>query len=499
MDVVLLRRRCLSFLCAIFLLSAVFVSADNIRPAYLDRRGQVILPARYNRNRSYPVFVVVPPTGAEATQVVRLYGLDPQRQETFILILPEGRPTRDEYLPDFMSFVGWYEERLLADIRHVLDTYSADPDRIYLGGYSLGGDLSWALSVRNPELFAGAVIAGSRTSHPVEDEALRTLRDRGFRAGFLIGNREDPLRYRGINVARQRFEAMGVNHLYEEYRGDHVIPPTPLFQNTVLYVTDVASLPEPGPEGRIARRSTAPLVSHTSRDRFALRAYLPVDLDTRGFSVPNDTEVSARIELPWERFYLRSTGTWYTSATSTGERNSRLSQDLLVGFGDGRHFWGVGTGGDWFRDLSDGEAYRNFEILLMHGMRNPWIIPAGTADPERLDSLLILRYLLPRGVGDGPAAEQFFNIRGEYLLRIADLFVVDVGAGSYTIQNRSVEGLSELSDALDHRLEWTAGVGFRMPSPLLWRVGYRGTSERPLPDGDQTLRGTLTVSLEYGF
>jgi pimeloyl-ACP methyl ester carboxylesterase len=482
-----------------FLVSVTVLSADNVRPAYLDRRGEVILPARYNRNRSYPVFVVVPPTGAYASQVVGLYGLDTQRQETFILLLPEGRPTRDEYLPDFMSFVGWYEERLLEDIQHLLENYSADPDRIYLGGYSLGGDLSWALSVRNPELFAGAVIAGSRTSHPVEDEALRTLRDRGFRAGFLIGNREDPLRYRGINVARQRFDSVGVDHIYEEYRGDHVIPPTPLFQNTILYVTDVASLPEPGPAGQIARRSSSPLVSHASRDRFALRAFLPADLDTRGISVPNDTEVSARVELPWERFYLRTTGTWHTSGTSTDERNRRLSQDLLVGFGGGRHFWGVGAGGDWVRDLSDGDAFRNFEVLLMHGMRNPWIVPAGTADPDRLDSLLILRYILPRGISAGPAAEQLFNIRGEYLLRIADLFVIDLGAGSYTVQNSSVEDLKDLSDALDHRLEWTAGLGLRMPSPFLWRVGYRGTSERPLPDGDPALRGTWTVSLEYSY
>ena len=122
------------------------------------------------------MFVVLPPTGLEAARVAQYLGLDPQRQEDFILILPAGRPTRDEYLPDFVTFVEWYEERVLAELDSVLENYSADPERVYLGGYSLGGDLSWALAVRNPERFAGAVVAGSRTSYPVDSATLETLR-----------------------------------------------------------------------------------------------------------------------------------------------------------------------------------------------------------------------------------------------------------------------------------------------------------------------------------
>ncbi|NBF39418.1 MAG: hypothetical protein GVY14_03285, partial [Spirochaetes bacterium] len=95
------------------------------------------------------------------------------------------------------------------ELDSVLENYSADPDRIYLGGYSLGGDLSWALSVRNPELFAGAVIAGSRTSYPVDTATLETLRSRGFRGSFLIGNRDSPARYDGINRSRNAFADTG--------------------------------------------------------------------------------------------------------------------------------------------------------------------------------------------------------------------------------------------------------------------------------------------------
>jgi len=481
------------------LFSSAAIFGQNVRPAWLDQRAEVLLPVGYNRNRKYPVFVVLPPTGARATQVVRRYGLDPQRQKTFILLLPKGAPTRADYLPDFLSFVDWYEQRLLADIDHVLENYSADPNRVYLGGYSLGGDLSWALSVRNPDRFAGAVIGGSRTSHPVEDEDLLVMKQRGFRAGFLMGSRDDPLRYRGINVARQRLEAAGVEHTYKEYPAAHVIPPISLFQDTILYVTDVASLPQPGPAGPAAKSDYSPLVSHTSRDRFALGARLPADIGPGGFSVPNDTTVTGRIEWPFQRLYLRTTAEWGSTETTSDTRNSSLRQDMLVAYGDGRHFWGAGIGGDWIRTITGGSAYRTFDLLLMHGRRNPWIVPAGTADPDRVDSLLVLRYTLPAGIGGGIAPEQLFNLRAEYLLRIGDLFVVDLSAGSYTVQNHPVAAAADLSDALDHRLEWHARVGLRAPSPFLWRVGYQGTREQPLPDGDPSLRGTWTVSLEYSY
>lgn len=40
-----------------------------------------------------------------------------------------------------------------------------DKSRVALGGSSLGGDLSWALSLRNPNLFQGAVTINSRNTY----------------------------------------------------------------------------------------------------------------------------------------------------------------------------------------------------------------------------------------------------------------------------------------------------------------------------------------------
>ncbi|MFP4375255.1 MAG: hypothetical protein ACLFPO_13060, partial [Spirochaetaceae bacterium] len=473
--------------------------ADDVKPVYLERRAEVVLPVGYDRSTEYPVFVVLPPTGLEATRVARYLGLDPQRQEDFILVLPAGRPTREEYLPDFRTFVEWYEERVLAELDSVLENYSADPERVYLGGYSLGGDLSWALSVRNPELFAGAVIAGSRTSYPVDPAALETLRRRGFRGSFLIGTRESPARYDGVNRSRNTFAENGIEHRYREYDGGHVIPPPRLFQDEIAYVTQVSSLPDPTTPAVPSDAARNALFDHTSRDRLALRVALPFDVNADGFSRPSEMEIGLRAEWPWERVYLRSAARYTGSSRTTGDSENVFDQYLLLAGGSGRHMLGAGFGWDWYRGFREGDSFHQYDLIAVHGMRNPWIIPAGRVDPLRLDMLTLLRYRIPRGIGESPAVEQLLNLQVEYLLRIADRVVVDAGAGSYTVQNRPIEELSELSGALDHRLEWSVGAGLRAPSPLLWRASYRGIGERALPDGTRSYRGLWNLTLEFSY
>ncbi len=485
------------------LLPACFPAAEafaaDAKPVYLERRAEVILPVGYNRTSEYPVFVVLPPTGLEAARVAPYLGLAPQRQEDFILVLPAGRPTRDHYLPDFRSFVEWYEERVLTELESVLENYSADPQRVYLGGYSLGGDLSWALSVRNPELFAGAVIAGSRTSYPVDTTTLASLRDSGFRASFLIGDREQLARYDGINRSRDAFADTGIAHQYREYRGAHVIPPPQVFQDEIAYVTQVTTLPDPATPAVPTRTVRTALFDHTSRDRFALRLALPVELSSEGLSLPSEAEIGLRAEWPWERLYLRTAARYSSSRRTTGDSENIFDQYVLVAGGGERHMLGAGLGWDWSRGFREGDSFHRYDLIAVHGMRNPWIIPAGRADPLRMDMLTLLRYRIPRGIGAGPAVEQLLNLQVEYLLRIADRVVLDAGAGSYTVQNRPVETLSELSEASDHRLEWSLGAALRMPSPLLWRVGYRGIGERALPDGERTYRGLWNLTLEFSY
>ncbi|MEL6456377.1 MAG: hypothetical protein AAFQ40_16890, partial [Cyanobacteria bacterium J06623_5] len=64
--------------------------------------------------------------------------------------------------------------------------YNVDPNQMVIGGFSLGGDLSWALSLRNPGLFSGAIVLGSMSTYRDEQNA-RLLADRDFRYFMVMG------------------------------------------------------------------------------------------------------------------------------------------------------------------------------------------------------------------------------------------------------------------------------------------------------------------------
>lgn len=488
------------------------------RPAYMSQAAEIIPPRSYDRNRQYPLFVLLPPTGVHASVVSSNFGVAPGLQDQFVLVLPAGEPTRRQYVPDFPGFVDGYEERLLIEIQRAVSDYAVDPQRIYLAGYSLGGDLSWALAVRNPGVFAGAVIAGSRTSHPVTPAALSRLQERGFRAALLIGDREDPARYRGINYARSLLEQAGVQHRYVEYPGGHVIPPTSTLRGAISWVTGVEPQPSRAPDriaggsapegsgtstgspgAAAARGSAAGPLDYRSMDRLALWAELPAELDRDGLTTPTDTSVGLRIEWPWPSFYLRSELEWAGTEATSALVDRRLRQDLIAAGGN-RHLLGAGLGWDWLREVDGTRVPRSFELLLMHGMRNPWIIPPGTHDPNRVDSLLLLRYRIPRGVGSGALkALQLANLRAEYTLRIADNWVVDAALAAETVRNTIVDTPAEVPGGLDHRLEWELGLAYRSPSPLLWRVGYRGRRERDLGGGDPAVRGFWHAGVSFSY
>ena len=198
------------------------------RQPYLDRPAEVRLPDSYQEGREYPLIVYLPFTGSSAAVFRDRLERDTRLPEA-IALLPAGTPVRDHYLPDFWSFILWYEERLLQDLARVRSRYNVDEDAIVIAGFSLGGDLGWALGIRNPDLFTGAVLAGTRTSYPPNDEALEAMRDSDYRAALVIGRQELRARYDGIRNARGILDAADVSYRYREVDGGHTWGTAPDF------------------------------------------------------------------------------------------------------------------------------------------------------------------------------------------------------------------------------------------------------------------------------
>lgn len=205
------------------------------KAAYLTESAVILEPATHENGKSYPLYIFMPFTGGSARDFYFRFASQLDIEPGYIM-LPAGTPQRDDYLPDFMSYIRWYEEQLLKDIQAYSRDYDIDKSRIYLAGFSLGGDLSWALILRNPSLFAGAIMAGTRTSYPPPAGSLETLKERDFRAVFIIGKNELPARYNGIKYAHTLMQNKNVNSRLKEVQGGHVYGSAPDFITQLKWI-----------------------------------------------------------------------------------------------------------------------------------------------------------------------------------------------------------------------------------------------------------------------
>ena len=215
--------------------------------------SDVVLPPGFNKRRKYPAWIVLPYTGGTSTEMLKNYlgwrkdlnfeqkfrlflqylypNSKVRERKKFVIFLPAGRGgKRDHSSRGFERAMQRYEARARAFLRKYGNALNIDRSKVVIGGHSLGGDMSWALPLRNPRLFAGAIVMGSRASFRKND-SLRILKRRKFRYFFSIGGRDRQVRQAGQAKARYELQRAGVNYAFFKIpRAKHstILPETPL-------------------------------------------------------------------------------------------------------------------------------------------------------------------------------------------------------------------------------------------------------------------------------
>src|SRR5262249_9642914 len=142
----------------------------------------------------------------------------------YVVVLPQGAPSRAEYGRDFNQFTAWFDARITADLARASATLPVDPAQTYVAGFSLGGDLTWALLARHPDTFRGALVLGSRCSATMTAAAAARLRTHGTRVVLGIGYDDDPARVQGLLQAGARLRAARVEATVVRYIAAHEPP-----------------------------------------------------------------------------------------------------------------------------------------------------------------------------------------------------------------------------------------------------------------------------------
>ncbi|MEL6381589.1 MAG: hypothetical protein AAFQ89_03775 [Cyanobacteria bacterium J06626_18] len=130
----------------------------------------VILPAGYDESATYPALILLPWTGGTPADYYRGAFAEQyyaRTEDPFILILPAIRSSRSDYSSSgaWQATIERYENLVSGNLETLIPKYNIDASQVVLGGQSLGGDLSWALGVRNPELVQGVIAIGSQSNY----------------------------------------------------------------------------------------------------------------------------------------------------------------------------------------------------------------------------------------------------------------------------------------------------------------------------------------------
>lgn len=211
------------FFITCLLSNSSFAVQTQPRPDYLDEPVQVKIFGEIKDGEKYPLIIYLPFTTGSAERYFSHVGSS-IGLENYVAIFPQGTPEIKDYLPDFYSYMQWFEKRLMTDLEKILKDYPIDMNQIYINGFSLGGDLSWALIIRHKELFAGALILGSRCSYAPRQKDLKYLKEHKKRIVLLMGNKDLPDRVNGMKNTSKLAEKNGLAFWYLEFEGGHDIP-----------------------------------------------------------------------------------------------------------------------------------------------------------------------------------------------------------------------------------------------------------------------------------
>lgn len=198
--------------------------------------GTLVLPRGYDARggRRYPVVVMLPASNGTAEAMWRAYA-----PADVIVVLSAGLGSPDDYRTneEWARTIARYERQLREDLAVLARSGSADTARVVLAGFSMGGDLAWALALRNPTLVAGAVVMGSRMSYRAQQGDLATLALRNARFFVIMGGMEDRTRLAGAQAALRLLESWGLAHGYREVPGlPHLRPPEEVFREALAFV-----------------------------------------------------------------------------------------------------------------------------------------------------------------------------------------------------------------------------------------------------------------------
>ncbi|RJF87552.1 hypothetical protein D3874_11410 [Oleomonas cavernae] len=202
-----------------------------------DDGTRIVLPPGFSKDRQWPAVVFLPATDGTAPDLYRYYAAQHEQRGGFVAVLPPGSSGASDYSDGerFAETIAQWNDRVVETLTRHEARFAIETGRVALAGFSLGGDLSWALSLSSPQAFCGAVVMGSRCGFRTR-HSLDLLAFRGYRFALLRGADEASARVAGMAAARRLLDEQGIANIFGEVPGEHVRAPPETFMGAVDFV-----------------------------------------------------------------------------------------------------------------------------------------------------------------------------------------------------------------------------------------------------------------------
>jgi hypothetical protein len=215
--------------------------------------GSVVLPPDYDAGKAYPllidlddnlpdryiiaamdgVFNLPPDQQAKAIQdfqtvssgtpaqqfqwwLETMFPGNAAKTNAFILarINADGIPRDYRTAAGFSAVIEGYERKVLAALTTLTTTRRVDASKVYLSGFSIGGDVAWAVVLRNPTKLRGAILQSSRASYRASTAVYSSLASGKARFAVVIGDKDDASRIKGARDASALLKSVKVPSVF---------------------------------------------------------------------------------------------------------------------------------------------------------------------------------------------------------------------------------------------------------------------------------------------
>ncbi len=202
----------------------------------ISQSYKVLLPPNYSSNNIYPLIYFLPGLGGNAEDFLKYYffeygSLETSLQDAFYKVLSSNNSSIGNQKKDFILVyldykgnlnggldkqINYLESALFTSLDKIKNEYSIDSNKTILTGFSLGGDLSFAICVRNSNIFDGAVIMSSRASYSIKNN-LNDLKTNKPYFYFTMGSNDE--RLKNLNIVINVFKNENINYKFKLLNG----------------------------------------------------------------------------------------------------------------------------------------------------------------------------------------------------------------------------------------------------------------------------------------